>query len=163
MKDGILFSKGRIIDGMNFVQTGGIQIGELGHFGIKAHIPLIDRHSPLAYSIALYVHWILAKHRGIETCNRISLGHVNILQGASLYKELGEECVRCRMKRKRYLEMPMGPVSDHQLNICPPFWTCQADLFGPVQVYVPGFTKNTRNRKVHKKILKKWLLLFYPN
>ena len=148
MKGGILFSKGRILDGMNFVQTGGLELQDLGQLGIKAHIPVIDRHSPLAYSIANHVHWELAKHKGIETCNRISLSHVNILQGASLYNELCEQCVRCRMKRKRYLEMPMGPISDHQLRICPPFWATQADLFGPVRVYVPGLTKETRNRKV---------------
>ena len=90
MKGGILFSKGRILDGMNFVQTGGLELQDLGQLGIKAHIPVVDRHSPLAYSIANHVHWELAKHKGIETCNRISLSHVNILQGASLYKELGE-------------------------------------------------------------------------
>ena len=158
MKEGILFSKGRIIDGMNFVQTGGLEVSDLGQLGIKSHIPVVNRHSPLAYSIANHVHWNLAKHKGIETCNRISLGHVNILQGASLYKELGEQCVRCRMKRKRYLEMPMGPISDHQLRVCPPFWATQTDLFGPVQVYVPGFTKNTRNRKVLEA--KCWVMVF---
>ena len=158
MKDGILFSKGRIIDGMNFVQTGGLELTDLGQLGIKAHIPVVDRHSPLAYSIANHVHWNLAKHRGVETCNRMSLGHVNILQGASLYKEIGEECVRCRMKRKRYLEMPMGPISDHQLRICPPFWACQADMFGPYLVYVPGFERNTRNRKVLEA--KCWVMCF---
>ena len=56
LKDGILFSKGRIIDGMNFLQTGGLEISDLGQLGIKAHIPVVDRHSPLAYSIANHVH-----------------------------------------------------------------------------------------------------------
>ena len=148
MKDGILFSKGRIMDGMNFVQTGGLEISDLGNLGIKAHISVVDRQSPLAYSIANHDHWNLAKHRGMETCNRISLEHVNILQGASLYREMGEECLRCRMKRKKYLEMPMGLISDHQLKICPPFWVAQMDMFGPVGVYVPGFERNTRNRQV---------------
>ena len=89
MKDGILFSKGRIVDGMNFVQTGGLEIKDLGSLGIKSHLPVIDRHSPLAYSIANHIHWNIARHRGIKTCNRISMEHVNILQGASLYKEMG--------------------------------------------------------------------------
>ena len=112
LKDEILFSKGRIIDGMNFVQTGGLDIPDLGQLGIKSHVPVVDRHSPLAYSIGNHVHWELSKHRGIETCHRISLGHVWILQGANLYKEIGEQCITCCMKRKRYLVMPMGPISD---------------------------------------------------
>jgi hypothetical protein len=158
MKDGILFSKGRIIDGMNFVQTGGLELPDLGQLGLKSHIPVVDRHSPLGYSIANHVHWDLCKHKGVETCNRVSLGHENILQGASLYKEIGEECVRCRMKRKRFIEMPMGPISDHQLRICPPFWATQADMFGPFQIYVPGFERNTRNRKVLEA--KCWVMCF---
>ena len=158
LKDGILFSKGRIIDGMNFVQTGGLELSGLGELGIKAHIPVVDRHSPLAYSIGNHVHWNLAKHRGIETCNRISLEHVNILQGASLYKEMGEECLRCRMRRKKYVEMPMGLISDHQLRICPPFWAAQMDMFGPIRVYVPGFERNTRGRNVLEA--KCWVLVF---
>ena len=52
----------------------------------------------------------------------------------------------------------MGPISDDQLRVCPPFWATQADLFGPVQVFVPGFTKNTRNRKVLEA--KCWVMVF---
>ena len=62
------------------------------------------------------------------------------------------------MKRERCIEMPMGPISDHQLRICPPFWATIADIFGPVGVYVPGFEKNTRNRKVLEA--KCWVLVF---
>ena len=39
LKDGILFSKGRIIDGMNFSQTGGIEVADLGNLGLKSHLP----------------------------------------------------------------------------------------------------------------------------
>ena len=42
----------------------------------------------------------------------------------------------------------MGPISDSQLNLAPPCWMVQVDLFGPINVFVPGFEKNTRNRKV---------------
>ena len=158
MKEGILFSKSRIIDGVNYAETGGLEVNDLNYLGIKAHTPVIDRFSPLAYAIASYVHNDLAKHRGMETCNRISLGQVSIIQGANLYKELGEQCIRCRMKRQKYLEVPMGPISDHQLRVCPPFWAAQADIFGPIQVYVPGFEKNTRNRNVLQA--KCWVLVF---
>ena len=42
----------------------------------------------------------------------------------------------------------MGPASNHQLTLAPPFWTCQVDLFGPITVTVPGFERETRNRRV---------------
>ena len=158
MKDGILVSRGRILEGMNFVQTGGLELRDLQQLSIHSHIPVIDRYSPLAYSIATHIHWDVAKHKGIETCNRLSLEHVSIIQGASLYKELGEQCIRCKIRRKKFLESPMGPISNHQLGICPPFWATQADLFGPVKIYVPGFTKNTRTRNVLDA--KCWVMVF---
>ena len=119
---------------------------------------MIDRYSPLAYAIGNYVHWNLAKHRGPETCSRISLENVHIMQGASLYREIGENCIKCRIKRKKFLEVPMGLISDHQLKICPPFWIAQVDLFGPVKVFVPGFERKTRNRQVVEA--KVWVLVF---
>ena len=157
LKDGILFSRGRIADGMNFVQTGGIEVSGLGSLGLKSHIPVVDRFSPLAYAIGNYVHWNLAQHRGAETCSRVSLEHVSIIQSASLYKEIGEDCIKCRIKRKKFVDVPMGLVSDHQLSICPPFWVSQADLFGPINVFVPGFERKTRNRQVMEA--KVWVLV----
>ena len=100
IKDGILLSKGRILDGMNFVQAGGMAVTGLDDLGVKAYTPVIDRFSPLAYSIGNHIHWDIGKHHGIETCNRISLENVTILQGVNLYKELSENCVRCRMRRR---------------------------------------------------------------
>ena len=42
----------------------------------------------------------------------------------------------------------MGPVSDHQLTISPPFFAAFCDLDGPYSVFVPGHERETRNTKV---------------
>ena len=144
--DGILLSKGRLIDGMNFVETGELGNFNLGSLGVKVNIPVLDRFSPLSYSIAQYIHWTVGKHRGIETSNRLSLEHVSIIQGMTLYRELAEECIRCHMKRKGFVEVPMGPIAQEQLMIAPPFYVTMVDLFGPLKSYVPGYEKETRNR-----------------
>ena len=146
-KNFILFSKGRLIDGMNFVEAGGMDFPDLGELGINIQVPVLDRYSPLSYSIANHIHWRLAKHKGMETCSRTSLQNVHILQGPALYREIGEECIRCKMKRKHFLEVSMGPVSQHQLAVAPPMWAAQVDLFGPCKVYVPGYERETRARK----------------
>ena len=65
-----------------------------------------------------------------------------------LFKEIGEDCVQCKQLRKKFIEVSMGGISDSQLTIAPPFWVCMGDLLGPIHVYVPGFERNTRNRKV---------------
>ena len=58
--------------------------------------------------------------------------------------------MRCKAKRRKYIEIPMGLISEHQLKVSPPFWISQMDFFGPFQVYVPGFEKSTRNRQALK-------------
>ena len=63
--DGILLSKGRLIDGMNFLETSECLDKNLGSLGVKINTPVLDRFSPLSYFIALYIHWTLGKHKGI--------------------------------------------------------------------------------------------------
>ena len=120
----------------------------MGTLGVKVNTPVLDRFSPLSYCIAQHVHWVLSKHRGIETTNRMSLEHVTIMQGMNLYREISDECMKCHMKRKQFLEVPMGPVAQDQLVLAPPFYITMLDLFGPVESYVPGFERHTRNRQV---------------
>ena len=90
-KNNILFSKGRLLEGMNIIETAGMDISDLGQLGVNVQVPVLDRHSPLSYSIANNVHWKLTKHKGMETCSRTSLQNVHILQGPALYREIGED------------------------------------------------------------------------
>ena len=146
-KEGILFCRSRIMDGQRFLAAGEFDAGDLGlDIGLNLLTPLVDRHSPIALSIAIWIHQ-KSNHAGFESCYRTSLQYCHILQGPSLFKELNDECAKCRMTRKRFLDCVMGPVADHQLAICPAFHTAFLDLDGPYTVFVPGFEKNTRNRK----------------
>ena len=124
---------------------------------MKTMIPVIDRFSPLAFSLAQHFHWSVSKHRGFETCLRMSFEHVHILQGMSLFREIAEECFKCKMKRGRYIQASQGPLSEKQLLIAPPFYACQVDLFGPLRAFVPGFEKETR--AVKAKQSKIWIFV----
>ena len=144
---GVLYSKSRIMEGQRFILSGDLKdTGILADQGVIIHTPVIDRFSPLAYSIGLWVHDTLSKHAGYETSNRTSLGFCFIMKGASLYEEIGQACTTCKKLRKKFLEVSMGPISSHRFAVCPPFWVTQADLFGPVIHYVPGRERNTRMR-----------------
>ena len=145
--------------GQRFVVAGGFGKNSLGlEVGMNLMTPVLDRWSPISYSIANFVHHETGQHSGYETCYRLSLGYCHIIQGASLFREIGEDCAKCKMIRRKYLEVVMGPVSDHQLTVCPPFYAAFVDLDGPYTVYVPGFEKETRNRKVLST--KTWILSF---
>ena len=150
-KNGILYSKSRILDCQRFQIAGGLEYQNVlgkGQFGINVVTPVLDRHSPLSYSISHYIHRKISRHGGYETCLRDSLNICFIIQGMSLFREIGEDCVKCAKLRKRFLDISMGPVADEQLTIAPPFWVTMVDIYGPCYVYVPGHSMQTRNRKI---------------
>ena len=156
LRDGVRLSVGRIIDGMNFIETSDLDTLNLGDLGIKTMIPVLDRFSPVAYSIAQHLHWNVVKHRGMETCLRVSLQHVHILQGMSLFRELNSECIKCHMKRGKFVKASTGPLGDKQFLVAPPFFASQVDLFGPIRTFVPGYEKETRATKVKES--KVWVM-----
>ena len=117
----MILSKGRIMQGMEFLETAVVEV-DLGAMGIRTSLPVLDRHSPLSYAIEQHVHWDLAVHRGAETCSRVSLENVHIIQGEALYREVGKNCMRCAIKRKKYVEKGFGPIRESQLAIAPPFY-----------------------------------------
>ena len=150
-----MLSKSRVHDVLNFVETGDLEIKDLGPLNIRAKVPLADRYSPLSYAIATDVHD--TGHRGAETCYRVSLEQVHIIQGFGLFKEIDAECIKCKKKRGKFSEVLMGPVADNQVTVAPAFYCCQIDLFGPVKVFCPGFERDTRSSKT--KETKNWILV----
>ena len=148
-KSGVLFAKSRILDSQRFQAAGGMEkLDTVAEYGIKLLTPVLDRYSPLSYSIGDYIHRKVAKHAGYENCFRESLNHCFIFQGLGLFRELGEDCVKCRKMRKKYLDIMEGPVSDESLVIAPPFYVSMCDLYGPCHIYVPGHAMKTRHRSV---------------
>ena len=160
LEEGIIFAKSRLLDHMEFNKVTGMEMVSLDPLGINVKVPLLDRFSPLSYSLAQYVHWEVSKHSGLESCNRLCLERVHILQGFSLFKEIAKECIVCKIKRGKFLEASIGPVGDHQLTIAPPMYACQADIFGPISVFVPGFSAKAGLRGRPADQVKVWVLTF---
>ena len=150
-RNGILYSRNRILDGQRLSEAGGLE--ELNIFedlNINFFSPVLDRFSMLSYSIADYIHRSVSKHKGYESSYRDSLNFCFIIQGMSLFRELIEECTKCSMLRKKFVETSMGKLADEQMMIAPPFWVTMVDIYGPCLVYVPGHTMALRNRKVEE-------------
>ena len=118
-------------------------------------VPLVEKNSPLAFSIASDVHWNhpTAKHCGIDTVWRYVLQHAYIIEGKSLVVKIGKSCERCRYLNKKCFEIAMGPVSPHNLNIAPAFYVTQTDLAGP-------FDANCHHHTRTKSTIKVWLVVF---
>ncbi|XP_066924397.1 uncharacterized protein [Clytia hemisphaerica] len=116
-------------------------------------VPVIDRRSPIAYSIILDTHWNHPEvsHAGIESTLRYVLKKVYILEGRVLIKSIKSSCQRCKFLAKRTIDMAMGPISRCNITIAPAFSYTQVDLSGPFQCYTPHHKRKTA---------KIWLVVF---
>ena len=135
--DGILKYNGRILPSGRIEAVGCMSDVMKDLTSTSFCVPLIDRHSPLAYSIAMYFHWYdnTVKHCGIETTLRYMLKYVYIIEGRELIKKIKHSCERCRFLEKRTIDISMGPISDYNLKIAPAFYVSQVDLAGPFKSF----------------------------
>ena len=93
MKNGIMYCKNRILESQTLRAVGELEnIIDLQSFtGVNFNVPLVDRHSPLAISIANHLHYNVVKHKGAETIFRMSLQFARIIQGRLLFKDITDD------------------------------------------------------------------------
>ena len=129
-KDGILLYNARIFDGTEIKDMANVMV-DVGP--LQFCVPILDRHSPVAYSIMLYAHQELAHHRNVNTTLVESRQIAFVLSGRDLAKEIRAECVSCRRYKARVMEVEMAKIHPNRLVIAPPFYFTQADLMGPFE------------------------------
>ena len=77
---GILYNKSCIMDGQRFAKAAGFHdISGLPATHIHVFSPVVECWSPLAYSIASWIHSDAAPYAGYETCFRHSHSHARII------------------------------------------------------------------------------------
>ncbi len=152
-KNGILYYTGRILPDQEFTSTVTLTGVMRDLTNSTFCVPLIDRHSPIAFSLINEIHWHdnVAMHAGVETNLRYVLMYAYILEGRELVKTFKKCCERCRYLYKRTVEVAMGPISSSNLAIAPPFYISQIDLAGPFDAY------SVHNKRTTVKV---WMCVF---
>ena len=153
-KEGILYYSGRILPNQNVTVVGRMTkvIKDLKQTSFC--VPIINKHSPLAYIIVNEIHWYnnIAKYAGIEAVSRCTLSVAYTIEGREIVRKVKKDCHICRLLAKRAIEVSMGPFSNYNLTIAPVFYYTQVDLAEPFKVY-------TFHNK--RKTIKIWLCIFY--
>ena len=156
--DNVLYLKSRILEHQTLKAVGGLEdIVDVKAFpGLNFRVPLLYRYSPLSLLIASHLHYEVFEHKGLESCYRLSLNYVYILQGRAVFREIIEDCIKCKVLRKRYLDVEMGSLHDAQLTISPVFYCTLVDCFGPLKCYCPGYERATRTSDRSYKV---WMMV----
>ena len=139
MKNGILYYTGRILSSQKI--DGKFSLGDacLDLCPSSFIVPVTDAHSPIAYAIVSETHWyhVDVAHGGVESVLRHSQNIAYIIGGRDLVKCIKKMCAKCRILRKRGIQIAMGPLGDNNLKIAPAFYTSQVDICGPFSAYSP--------------------------
>ena len=152
-ENGILYYTGRILPCQEINVTTSMSDVMRDLSSTMFCVPLVDKYSPIAYSIVNEIHWYhsVAKHCGVETVLRYTMKYAYIMEGRDIVKKIRKFCERCRLLLKRTFNVSMGPVSSYNLTIAPAFYISQTDLAGPFKAYSPHNKRNT---------LKIWFVIF---
>ena len=147
LQNGVLYYTGRILPEQCIIAGEGVTLTDVMRdlTSTTFCVPIIDAHSPIAYSVVNEVHWEhkVAKHRGVETVYRHVLQTCYIINGRSMVKMFKHNCERCRYLAKRTIDVEMGPISGHNLTIAPAFYITQVDIAGPFLSYSPHNKRTT--------------------
>ena len=152
-QDGVIKYVGRILATDNVTIVGKYTSAMKDLTSTSFCVPVIDNHSPLAYSIIneVHRHSQVAKHSGVETNWRYALKTAFIIEGRELVKKIKKLCERCRYLEMKTIDVAMGPISKHNTVIAPAFFITQVDLAGPFSAY------SMHNKRTTLKI---WLAVF---
>ena len=151
--DGIMYYSGRILPDQKVGEK--LSVGNVS-FDLSEKtfcVPMVDKMSPVAYAISDEIHWydFDVRHGGIESVLREIQCISYLIGGRKLVKDLKRSCIRCRILRKKRLEVVMGPKHDGNLCIAPAFHTSQVDICGH---YISFSNANKRAQ------IKVWLVVF---
>ena len=131
-KDGVLYYNARILEGTEVTDMANIMTDIEP---LQFCVPVLDRFSPLSYSVMMHSHAELSHHRNINTALLQSRTIAFIFRGRDLAKQIQAACVGCKRFKARLIEVEMAKIHPNRLIIAPPFYHCQVDLMGPFDAH----------------------------
>ena len=86
-------------------------------------------------SIGPHLHYNVYLHTEPEALFRLSITHARILGGCQVFREIADDCIKCKRDQKNIIEQLMGPLTDSQISISPIFYSCYMDMWGPIKIF----------------------------
>ena len=130
VKNGIYHYVGRILDSQEISSPEDTMFDLTPLSFVR---PIVDRFSPVAYSVMLFCHETVSHHRSGTATLLESRAISFILRGRDLATEVTKACRFCNKFRAKLIEVEMGKLHESRLTIAHVFYCCQVDLFGPFE------------------------------
>ena len=97
--------------------------------------PVVMSTSAIFYSFAMFVHWFVMPHMGIESTLREILKRFHVINPRPVLSKMRGDCKKCRILIKKTAELEMAQHDRSRYTIAPPYYTCQLDLAQRFKAY----------------------------
>ena len=134
--DGILFYKGRIGPEHTWstMDLDYLNLGFLQDEEIQFNNPCVIASSPIFYAYAMYVHYNLLPHYGLEKTLKKILERFHVIKPRKVLSKILSSCIKCRLEQKVFLQQEMALHNQVRFTIAPPFSAIMCDIASPFKV-----------------------------
>ena len=130
---GVLFYKGRVSSdqGIFAQDLDMLDLKFIDRHSIRFNLPAILPDHPIFYSFAVYCHFCVDPHSGIESTLKEILTRFYPFHSRRILASLFSSCVKCKIIRKKTLEHEMSDHSSYRFTLAPAFCFSMMDLAQP--------------------------------
>ena len=134
--DGILFYRGRL--GPDHTWTirdlDHLDINLLKDQGIGFNKPCLLGTSPIFYAYALYVHYTVLPHAGLERTLKKIQERFHVIKPRKILVNILSACIKCKLMHKKFLEQEMSNHNKLRFELAPAFSAVMCDIASPFKV-----------------------------
>ena len=128
-QDGILYYVSRLSEDNPFCERDLDGVPFMDIHQIVGQFPVVLVDSPVAYAYVMKVHLKVRPHTGVEQTLRELAKVMFIPEGARrLVKVVRRDCCRCKIIKKRTVELQMSQHPAPRTTLAPPFYNAMVDI-----------------------------------
>ena len=96
---------------------------------IKPYLPVVQKDSPVLYSLIIYIHCQSTPHIGVERTVKEVFKEMFVIGGLrELIKKIKSQCITCRKLERSTVELKMDVHPAARTTIAPPFYCSMVDI-----------------------------------
>jgi len=96
---------------------------------IKPYLPVVQKDSPILYSLVIYIHCKSTPHVGVERTVREVFKEVFVIGGLrEMIRKVKNQCITCRRLERSTVELKMDAHPAARTTIAPPFYCSMIDI-----------------------------------
>ena len=136
LDNGIFYYNGRIAQGESFT-TKDLDVD---YFFDSSEMnfmnPVVLSSSKIFYSFAMFIHWKVQLHGGVERLLRKIMDMFYPVNPRPVLQKIIRDCSKCRIIRRKTVELEMAKHHKARLTLAPAFYSIQIDLAENFKAYL---------------------------